>query len=66
MSSENIDSVRRFYGSGTVFIADENAMRSFREYNFDVESLRKKVHGEYWIVDQIVVALGCDVTREAV
>ena len=64
MSSDNIDSVEIFYGNGTVYVTDRNRVRAFEEYNFNVESLRPKSHGEYWVTDEVIVALGCDVSRK--
>jgi hypothetical protein len=64
MSSDHIDSLEIFYGNGTVYVTDRNRVRSFEEYNFNVESLRPKSHGEYWVTDEVIVALGCDVSRK--
>ena len=64
MSSENIDSFRLFYGNGTVYVSDPNQVRAFNEYNFQVESLRTKSWGEYWVTDEVIVALGCGVSRK--
>jgi hypothetical protein len=64
MSSDNIDSVEMFFGNGTVYVTDRNRVRAFEEYNFNVESLRPKSHGEYWVTDEVIVALGCDVSRK--
>jgi hypothetical protein len=64
MSSDNIDSVEIFYGNGTVYVTDRNRVRAFAEYNFNVESLRPKSHGDYWVTDEVIVALGCDVSRK--
>ena len=64
MSSDNIDSVEIFYGNGTVYVTDRNRVRAFEEYNFNVESLRPKSHGEYRVTDEVIVALGCDVSRK--
>jgi molybdopterin synthase catalytic subunit len=64
MSSDNIDSVEIFYGNGTVYVSERDQIRTFHEYNFDIESLRSKSHGEYWVTDEIIVALGCDVSRK--
>ena len=64
MSSDNIDSVEMFFGNGTVYVTDRNLVRSFEEYNFNVESLRPKSHGDYWVTDEVIVALGCDVSRK--
>ena len=64
MSSDNIDSVEFFNGNGIVYVTDRNRVRAFEEYNFNVESLRPKSHGEYWVTDEVIVALGCDVSRK--
>jgi hypothetical protein len=64
MSSDNIDSVEMFFGNGTVYVTDRNRVRAFEEYNFNVESLRPKSHGDYWVTDEVIVALGCDVSRK--
>ena len=64
MSNDNIDSVEMFYGNGTVYVTDRNRLRTFKEYNFNVESLRPKSHGEYWVTDEVIVALGSDVSRK--
>ena len=64
MSSDNIDSVEMFFGNGTVYVTDRNRVRAFEEYNFNVESLRPKSHDEYWVTDEVIVALGCDVSRK--
>jgi hypothetical protein len=64
MSSNNIDSARDFYGNGTVYVADPDRVRRFDEYNFNVESLRNAAHGDYWVTDEIIVALGSDVSRK--
>ena len=64
MSSDNIDSVEMFFGNGTVYVTDRNRVRPFEGYNFNVESLRPKSHGEYWVTDEVIVALGCDVSRK--
>ena len=55
MSSDNIDSVEMFFGNGTVYVTDRNRVRAFEEYNFNVESLRPKSHGEYWVTDEVIV-----------
>jgi hypothetical protein len=34
-----------------------------RRYNFNVESLRAKSHVEYWVTEEVIIALGCDVSR---
>jgi hypothetical protein len=64
MSSDNIDSVELFFGNGTVYVTDRNRARAFEKYNFNVESLRPKSHGDYWVTDEVIVALGCDVSRK--
>jgi hypothetical protein len=64
MSPDNIDSVEMFFGNGTVYVTDRNRVRAFAEYNFNVESLRHKSHGDYWVTDEVIVALGCDVSRK--
>jgi hypothetical protein len=64
MSSDSIDCVEISYGNGTLYVTDRNRVRAFEEYNFDVESLRPKSHGEYWVTDEVIVALGCDVSRK--
>ena len=64
MSFDNIDSVRPFHGNGAVYVTDRNRVRAFEQYNFNVESLRPKSHGEYWVTDEVIVALGCDVLRK--
>jgi hypothetical protein len=53
-----------FDNNGTVYVTDRNRVRSFEEYNFNIESLRPKSHGEYWVTDEVIVALGCDVSRK--
>ena len=58
MSSDNIDSVQVFYGNGIVYVADRNQVRTFEEYNFNVESLRAKSYGDYWVTNDVIVALG--------
>ena len=62
MSSDNIDSVEMFFGNGTVYVTDRNRVRAFEEYNFNIESLQPKSHGEYWVTEEVIVALGCDVS----
>ena len=47
-----------------MYVTDRNRVRAFEEYNFNVESLRPKSHGEYWVTDEVIVALGCDVSRK--
>ena len=64
MSSDDIDGVEMFLGNGTVYVTDRNRVRAFEEYNFNVENLRPKSHGEYWVTDEVIVALGCDVSRK--
>ena len=64
MGSDNIDSVERFYGNGTVYVAGTERVRTFEEYNFDVESLRTEAYGDYWVTSEVVVALGSEVTRK--
>ena len=64
MSSDNIDSVEMFYGNGTVYVTDRSRVRAFEEYNFNVQSLRPKSHVEDWVTDEVIVALGCDVSRK--
>jgi hypothetical protein len=46
-----------------VYLTDRDIVRTFRKYNFDVESMRDKAWGECWITDEIIVALGCDVSQ---
>ena len=65
MSSDNIESVEMFYGNGTVYVTDHDQVRTFNEYNFNIESLRDKSYGEYWVTNEVIVALGCDVSRKA-
>ena len=64
MSSDNIDSWRLFYGNGTVYISQGDRVREFDEYNFDVESLRAKAWGEYWVTEDVIVALGSEVSKK--
>jgi hypothetical protein len=64
MSSDNIDGVRVFYGNGKVYVSGLDQVRAFNEYNFQVESLRTKSWGDYWVTDEVIVALGCDVSRK--
>ena len=64
MSSDNIDDVEMFYGNGTVYVTDRNRVRAFEEYNLNVEVLRHKSHVEDWVTDEIIVALGYDVSRK--
>lgn len=64
MSSDNTDSVAHFYGNGTVYVAQRDLVKTFEEYNFNVESLRDKAHGDYWITEEVIVALGADVSRK--
>ena len=47
-----------------MYVTDRNHVRSFEEYNFDAESLRPKSHSEHWVTDEVIVALGCDVSRK--
>ena len=54
MSSDNIDSVRVFYGNGTVYVSDLSQVRAFNEYNFQVESLRTISWGDYWVTDEVI------------
>jgi hypothetical protein len=58
MSSDSIDCVEISYGNGTLYVTDRNRVRAFEEYNFDVESLRPKSRGEYWVTDEMIVASG--------
>lgn len=62
MSSNNIDSVTDFYGNGAVYVAGPDRVRTFDEFN--VESLRNAAHGDYWVTDEVIVALGSDVSRK--
>ena len=64
MSSDDIDEVEMFLGNGTVYVTDRNRVRAFEQYNFNVESLRHKSHVEDWVTDEVIVALGCDVSRK--
>jgi hypothetical protein len=67
MTSDNGDSIERFFGNGTVYLTDRDSVRTLRGHNFDVESMRDKAWGECWITDEIIVALGCDVSpRKAI
>jgi hypothetical protein len=45
-------------------VATPDQVRTFNEYNFNVESLRNAAHGECWINDGIIVALGSDMSRK--
>ena len=47
-----------------MYVTDRNHVRSFEAYNFDAESLRPKSHSEHWVTDEVIVALGCDVSRK--
>jgi hypothetical protein len=64
MSSNNIDSVEVFYGNGTIYLTGRESVERFNEYNFSVESLRDNSSLDYWVTDEVIVALGCDVSRK--
>jgi hypothetical protein len=56
--------VPEFYGNCTVYAADGNRVRAFDKYNFNVESSRGKAWGDYWVTDEVIVALGSSVSRK--
>lgn len=64
MKYDSIDSVRDFYGNGTVYVADKNRVTVLNEKLFNVESLHPKCDGDYWVANEVIVALGCDVSRK--
>jgi len=61
---DSIDSVRDFYGDGTVYVADKNRVTVLDENLFNVESLHPKCDGDHWVANEVVVALGSDVSRK--
>jgi hypothetical protein len=64
MSLKNLGKIEKFYGNGRVYFANPAKVRAFKEYNFDIERLNGPQGPQYWIVDEIVVALGCGVSRK--
>jgi hypothetical protein len=61
MSLDNIDSVGNFYGF-PVYVADRKCVRAYRANNFDLQGLHD--HGRFWVTNEVIVALGIDVSRK--
>lgn len=64
MDPDNIDDVNVFFGNSTVYVADRNQVTTFKKCNFRAENLRDDSHGEYWVINDVIVALGRDVSRK--
>jgi hypothetical protein len=64
MDSDNIDDVHVFFGNGTVYVAAGNQVATYKKCDFRAENLRDDAHGDYWVTDDVIVALGRDVSRK--